>query len=401
MLDRASGGGPLEGGPPPGPSRAIMRPHWIATLSLLLLTPQAVVAGTSEPQADHEEARCRRAALEDPPSWSWSGAWSHDGTRLVLVDVADGGLKVYDRRGELLETIRRPGTGVLDFTRPNSIVALDDGYWLKDGSSHFVRLDPDLTPRDGVDTASIAPGPMGIPRAFFNWTATSEHLYALGDVLLSEEERAWESGWLELDLQAPRRARIFRPAPSEDALHRLYRLGYPYATADGDRIYFLLMETDGVGILQVAPRIRRLRAFPEGFDSLPRPPSSRGGRHTARVYALLQQARYPAGLYAWGERLFVLTRSPREEGGTRWTLHVVDPERDEVTRTLTLPTDAAHLSLVPGPRSWALLEKGEVESETTTRQPIERVQFLGVDLFEGSTPSLEASCRSVRRTSDE
>lgn len=346
-------------------------------------------------------AHCPRVPLDEAPSWSWSGAWAHDGSRLVLADVADGNLKIYARDGALLNVIERPGTGPLDFNRPNSIVAVEGGYWLKDGASHFVFLDRTLTPREGVDPGAYSPGVNGIPRAFFDWTATSDRLYALGDLLLSEEQRTWESGWLEMDLRNPRRARMFRPAPSETALHRLYRLGYPYAAADGENVFFLLLESGGPSLLQVAPLVRRLRAFPEGFGALPRPPSSNGGRRTGRLYGFLEDAQYPTGLYAWRGLLYVLTRSPGAGGETHWRLHVVDPERDEVVGALTLPTRAPHLGIVPGPRFWALIEKGPVESRRGGRQPILGVRFPTVRTGEDQKPWPAPLCRPAPRASDE
>lgn len=329
------------------------------------------------------EAPCVRAAGREGSAWIWSGAWSADGSRLVLVDVASGSLRVYGTGGDPAETVRRPGTGPLDFSRPNGIAAVEGGFWLKDGATHFVLLDERLEPIRGLDTQEVPPGVNGVPRAFFNWTATADRLYGLGDVLTSEDERGWERGWLEMAFAEPASPRLFRPAPSEEALHRLYRLGNRYAAADGQRVFILLLEGDDVGVLQIAPRIRRLRAFPKGFSALPRPPDSRAGRHTAEVYGFLEGATYPAGLHAWDGMLFVLTRRPAEDG-TRWTLHALDPEEDRLVGSVSLPTNAAHVTLVPGPRHWALVDKATVEplpGGRGGRHPVEGIVFLGADLL--------------------
>lgn len=354
-----------------------LRPAWVGIL-LLLAVPFVTSATASN--TERSVPACSRAALESPPTWSWSGAWTHDGSRLLLVDVLSGELLVYDTQGRLIQTIRRPGTGPLDFNRANAIVATQDGFVLRDGVNHFVFLSADLTPQRGLSTEKIEPGVHGMPRSFFNWTVASGSLYGLGDVRTADE--GWDAGWLEMDLEDPHRNRIFRPAPAREGLHRLYRKGYPYAASEGERVYFLIMEEEGVGILQVAPRIRRLQAFPEGFDSLPQPPDADSGRRTPLVYRFLQSATYPTGIYAWEQRLFVLSRSPAGDGKTRWELHSLDPEQDEHVGTLVLPTEAAHLSVIPGPTRWAVVEKPPVErKEGVVHQPVERVTFLASRLF--------------------
>ncbi|RMH25195.1 MAG: hypothetical protein D6692_11605, partial [Planctomycetota bacterium] len=70
-----------------------------------------------------------------------------------------------------------------------------------------------------------------------------------------------------------------------------------------------------------------------------------------------------AGLYGWKDYLYVLTREPREDGGTRWSLHRIDPRADKLGRTVVLPTRSAHVVLAPGPRYWAVVEKGSVEAD--------------------------------------
>jgi hypothetical protein len=68
----------------------------------------------------------------------------------------------------------------------------------------------------------------------------------------------------------------------------------------------------------------------------------------------------PAGLYAWQDSLFVLMRRPEGASGNRWFLARIDPRRGMVSGGVFLPTQAKHLTLVPGPRFWAILEKDAV-----------------------------------------
>jgi len=375
----------------------VTSPRIVGALTLLLLL--GVAASPAAEGPPQEAPRCIRTALESPPPWMWSGAWTQDGLRLLLVDVVTGEIDVYDTSGHLERTIRHLGTGPLDFNRPNRIVSSKEGYWIQDGVAHFVFLDKKLIPTDGVDTANVAPGVTGVPRAFFDWTAASGHIYGLGDILTSDEGRTWKRGWLEMDLSDPARYRIFRPAPSDDGLHRLYRMGYHYAAAEGDRVFFLLMEQDGPWILQVSPKIRRMNSFPPGLSSLPRPPSFESGQNAALVYAFVEQATYPAALYAWGGKLFVLSRAPGVQGSTRWILHVIDPDHDTLEGHLTLPSQAHHLVVIPGPKYWALVEKGPVQE--SGREPIDRVSFLNANLFRDPSAWEDGICSPSPGTSHE
>jgi hypothetical protein len=63
----------------------------------------------------------------------------------------------------------------------------------------------------------------------------------------------------------------------------------------------------------------------------------------------------PVGLYAWNDRLYVLSRQPGQ-GGTEWSLSEIDPGSETMV-TARLATSAPHLTVVPGPRQWAVLEK--------------------------------------------
>ncbi len=373
----------------------------MGVLFVLLLVGPSVTLCTPL-GAQQPPPTCSRASLEAPPTWTWNGAWSQDGSQLLLVDVRTGAIQVYDTEGTLVERVRRPGAGPLDFNRPNTIVATENGFLLKDASNHFVFLDEDLIPQHGLNTGEIDPGVQGMPRAFFDWTVAGGRLYGLGDIRTADG--SWDSGWLEMDLEDPHRNRVFRPPPAREGPHRLYRLGYPYAAAEGERVYLLLMGAEGVGILQVAPKIRKLRAFPEGFDSLPHPPDFDSGRRTHLVFRFLQDATYPTGLFAWGGRLFVLTRTPADgqDGSTRWELHAIDPAKDTLEETRVLPTGAAHLSVIPGPVRWALVEKEPVERrQGVAHQTIDRVTFLASRLFRQPTAWIETPCPPREPAADE
>jgi hypothetical protein len=107
--------------------------------------------------------------------------------------------------------------------------------------------------------------------------------------------------------------------------------------------------------------VRPLSAFPEGFEAYPALQISADLRRVPALFETVERCHMAAGLYGWNGRLFVLARRPGAASDeTVWSLTRIDPQRDEVVGTLELPTAAAHLTVIPGPRHWAILEKGPV-----------------------------------------
>ena len=77
------------------------------------------------------------------------------------------------------------------------------------------------------------------------------------------------------------------------------------------------------------------------------------------LYKSLERSTSAVRLYGRGNFLYLLTRKPAGQG-TSWQLWQIDPRRDTIVRSLTLPTQANHVYLAPGPLHWAVIEKGAV-----------------------------------------
>lgn len=60
----------------------------------------------------------------------------------------------------------------------------------------------------------------------------------------------------------------------------------------------------------------------------------------------------------------------------RWQLAAVDPDHPERSRRLTLPTASPWITLVPGPKVWALLEQGPVDGAMPSHQETTSVLLL-------------------------
>jgi hypothetical protein len=362
-----------------------MRWSLLFVLALLGCAPGVAAAeGGSRPP----EPGCRRVPLDPRPVWAFHGRWSEDGESLVLADVGAGVLRLYDRDGRPARTVARPGPGALEFNRPSAIQPLPGGSLLSDGT-RFLWLDEELAPSRSYDLAAVPVAPGGTVRGLFEWAAADGRTYGIGDVLLPDG--SWRSGFLSMPLEDPTAYRLVRELPlraREEFDH--YLMGDPHVATLGGRGYFLAMAAPP-RILEVgdgaAPR--RLESFPDGFDRLPALPLH-GGLKSAEIrYRAYESARLPVGLFGRAGRLYVLTREPAAAGGaggTRWSVTRIDPRADRVEGTVVLPTPATHLTLIPGPKRWAVLEKGRVERYG--EQPIPSLLLIPSEWIEGGASPL-------------
>jgi hypothetical protein len=142
------------------------------------------------------------------------------------------------------------------------------------------------------------------------------------------------------------------PVSKQGALHRFLgptvaaAAGVPYALRFAEPSYLLSLRTR-----------ERLAAFPPGFGTLPGVPVAAGAEADVPTARALAKSTLPVALYGSSDRLYVLTRQPTAAGKTAWRLHKVNPAKDVLEGSLTLPTMAADLRLVPGRNTWAVLEK--------------------------------------------
>lgn len=301
---------------------------------------------------------CRRSTLDPAPQWLSGGAWSADGARLVLADLGGGRLLSFEESGGKGRVISYPGSGDLEFTRPLDLAAAGDGYLMPDGQSHFLWLDAELKPLRSLRFApgQEVPGPVspvrlfGFPRFVLDGPA----LLALTYV---QEGTAFRRAVHRVQLEPLRLLEDFGDVSPTGEVSPFFWMADSALASVGGQAYRLSFDgTAGIERLS-APR-HRLAAFPPGFASLPAlPPWS--PETTVTSYQIVATSRIARGLYGRGDRLYVLTHQP-ESGGHRWELTEIDPRKDVLGRTLRLPTLSPELTLVPGPKSWVLIERGAV-----------------------------------------
>ena len=179
--------------------------------------------------------------------------------------------------------------------------------------------------------------------------------------LLLSPDRSPERGWFRFDLS---RGALSETLQTKDDLETQARawdfeaLARPILAAVEGRGYALRFQEPPF-LERIVPTARKLSAFPEGFGALPKMPEVRGAEAAAVRFRVIERSAIPVNLFGRGASLYLLTRRPMPRG-TVWQLHQIEPQKDRLLRSLDLPTRAAHILLTPGPRFWAILEKGPV-----------------------------------------
>lgn len=282
-----------------------------------------------------------------------------------MVDPAQGRIHRYSPTAEYRGAIMRPGRGPLDFGHPTHIEALEGGgYLLNDSGDRFLRLDSEFHPESSFHFRHDEV--RGFDGRLFpvRWAVFRNQLVAFAH--LQSQDGKPDQGYVVLDLgsrlswasrsEATSLQQLWREDELEESTGDLYTL-LNSSIAATTRGWFVLRLVEPPYILQLGPEKKRLVAFPSGFGKLPRLPENRGPSTTALRNKALERATVPVALLARGDNLYLLTREPREEGGTRWKVSSIDPVADRITHTVELPTTAPHLTVAPGPEHWALVEK--------------------------------------------
>jgi hypothetical protein len=131
--------------------------------------------------------------------------------------------------------------------------------------------------------------------------------------------------------------------------------------------YALRVDEGGPFIQRLAGAGERLKVFPGWPGPLPDLPPVSQMEHYAQWWKVVENASFPDSIYAEGPHLYILVRLAAADG-PKWELHGVDPVAESLLHSIRLPTRAVHISLVPGPEHWALLEASSY-SEDAIRRP--------------------------------
>lgn len=340
-----------------GARRSAPRPiSWSVLAVLALFLP-----GISQARSP---GSCRRIALDPAPAWSPSAAWSPDGRELALLDIVGARLLRY-RDGKPSGIVVGPGRAELEFNDPIDLSTIPGGFLLTNYPGKLIWLDPGFHPSKALDFLRVKAG-IGFHEheKLESFSLNSPRLTGdsvIGFAILHLDDTPWQ-GFVRSTLKPFLLTDLIEeihPKAPEDRLFRL--LGQETALAGGGA--YALRWAQPTYLLKLWPQKRRLKAFPAGFEALPKLPEGVGGMAGGPIlYKALEHSTSAARLYGQGAYLYLLTRKPTGQG-TLWQLWQIDPRRDAVLRSMTLPTHASHVFLAPGPVDWAVIEKGPVIEE--------------------------------------
>ncbi len=363
----------------PQSTRYLRSARWIlgATIPFLLVASSAsarpamaaelIAARTIPP---HEVTS---AALAPGPVWVTVATWDLGEERLIVPDPGSGRAFLFNLDGTLARTIGQPGLGPLEIELAATAYALGDRYLLSAGLYRWIWV--------SADFKSIAPFSLEwretgttVPYrelARYNSAAGASKLFVLGTLQSHDFKR---TGWELFAVPYTDSRVVERLGPlaiDADEDERDLNDFTPKLAACGERLYLLRM-SQRLAIEDVGPPRRRLRSFPSSFADRPRLPPLKGPQTVVARLAAMRAARLADGLFCLGDGpLLMLAHQPRLEGGLQWLVYPIDPIADRLGRPIELPTRAGEIVFVPGRRSWAILEKGNLRQ--VGLQPLTRL----------------------------
>ena len=327
-------------------------------------------------------------------SWIYDGAWVAP-DELVLVDALNNRLLAFDRggryEGEGLGWLRR---GVADEGfYPSRLATIGETITLGLAGGLVVETEGERVVKvHRLLEVEVRGGELvGV----YAWAAGSRDLVVVGQ--LREGNSRGPLRLFAVPWDGTEASWIGPPVPGTaegSGAASWYALGDARLARLG-RFVFLLTYDPGTGRTEIlrgevgSDRLVPLGAWPE----VPRHLSWPLGYETVDGFVgmstLVASAPGAVALLAWEEDLYLLARRPGPER-TEWLLSRIDPRTEVVVGTVRLPSSSRHLVAVPGPKAWALIEKGPVTGfgdqriEGLRMVPAEAVRAIGSRTLEES-----------------
>ncbi len=321
-----------------------------------------LAASVGHVSAQTIKTQCK-SFMDSPPAWLFSGEWANDGAGLVLSDSLYSKVYIYSLAGEMLHDLTELKAGPIQVARPSWIRQAGDGaYLVEDEDGKLVQLDSQYKATkvfaDLLDTTDANGNRIG---SVWNWqaSASKSRILAFGD--LQDRSGNWFSGLMLIPANSPKNFKILHRMEIADPARNFYLMGNSYTAAVGENLYFLLMKDrpEIVEILGSDSSVSRVTELPSSLGKRPQLPEKRGVASASAMFAALEKAILPVGLYSWDNSLFVLSRKPVGNENTVWTLTKLNADL-KASFSRALPTSSNHLVLIPGSGSWAFIEKGPV-----------------------------------------
>jgi hypothetical protein len=349
-------------------------------------------------------ANCTRATLLQPPQSAATGAWSANGNELLVADALNRTILRYSASGRSLgplpDPIRSfvaqlsPSTLKADPTTGGSLVEVDGGRFLQlDRTYRPVNTYPQVEPQ--AATAKQGTRQLAAP---FAWEPVGGDILAFADLSLNQRVGGtqWTVGFVRYPLGRPDAFTLLKEYGHGDPVRTFERLGYQYMAAIKDTAYVLAMENPPAILVNQKGEtgFTTLRATLPGLEQTPALPTLLTKDDVAPVMAAVEQSTMPVGLYSFENRLYMVARFFKG-GATVWEIWQLDPESGEIVSKARIPTNANHITVIPGPKAWAIVEKGPVTGWGP--QEIRTALFIPAAVFQGPTMITRGGmlCRSI------
>ncbi len=355
------------------------------------------------PPKDLGEDACYRIPLPKKSLlWTTSGAWAPDGQSLWVPDVLSGQIIELSVRGTITKLPDIHSTkGELPphaRAKPSKIRVSDGSYLVEEEERDEIIVYRGETGSPVLTSIKKKRMSASQLMTIYDWVPIGNGILAFGD-LNKLRTADWESAFLYFGGD---HERILFRLPVESPARIYYQRNLPYVAAHNDTGYILFFGEETKIIEAQASGEggwRELAFFPADFSRAPpikRIPGFHGTLEATSFYKLVERSTMAVGIFAWEDHLHLLAKKAMDEdGNTDWWLIRIDPaDGQELSRT-RLPTQAAHLTAVPG-LFWAFIEKDPVEPQGQGGSPRMAIQAMtlmpGKWLSDGPTQKSVTTC---------
>jgi len=335
----------------------------------------AFQVGGARSAPENGPVACRFTAAAGIPSWVTSGV-GQDG-RFLLVNVHKRDLVELSRTGVAEESRTALGdlfSGSITRIRQGASKVGDaPPILLELAGGRLFEVDRSLVPRRRIEMATVGLQSQGMHlEMLLDWIPMGNgQVFGYADLSAGDSlNRAnWRNGFVRFDPSRPESFQVISESlyPGEE---RISILAYPPLMASiGSAAFVARIHENEMGLWRLnasGSGLLRMRAFPEhlrGSKASPKLapllPHFSTIEEYPRTMEVSESADMPAGLFAWEDSLFLLSRT-FEHGQRRWYLSKIDPAADRVLWTVRVPGSSHHMMVIPGDQEWAFLEKGPV-----------------------------------------
>jgi hypothetical protein len=298
-------------------------------------------------------------------------AWSFDGQVLVMTDVASHQMLRY--RPLRLSAVGPPPSYTKEF-KPSQVHATPEGFVVRSSAYDWIWFTRDFKPTQRSSSQDIPARFALINEA---WLGLN-NLAGFGS--FRKDDGSWSWGFLQVSVAgpAPKVLKVVKEVSYQTKGGDLALVLTDVSAAAGETPYAL--QFDEPSYLLNLRTGQPLKAFPPGFEHLPKLPKNDGEASARGRVRMADSSTLPIALYGRGEYLYLLTREHQPQRKALWRLHRIDPRKDALLDSVILPTSATYLELAPGPTFWAILEESRGASAMLKT---EGLLFVATSAIEG------------------